>query len=433
MLLVIGVSAGFAWGARCEAADAELHERAKNLYDVGDYRAALNFYERLLEREPDDGDALDLSAWCLRYLGDRKSAEEMFEKALGVLRGGDAVWSLIGLGEIYLDGGLYEQSVTRFEEALSAAPDNEEATERALRGIKLAKQAIDLSAQTEREEKKEEDRTPKPVVLAKLTDSGERQKEALLDEVPFEEVPFEEVPFEEVPFEEALFEDEEIEETKEEEVMAKPAEKPKEKPAEPAKPAKPQKPQPTDKPVKASDAKNTKKPPEKPAAKPAQSKAVYGVTLGSKIDEALAKLKSDGYSLDGAPFDKKGKTYHSVQGLPVELPDSLTKGSVSTQFYITAYNDAVLSLIIQLDYNSARSFDELKDTLQKEVPAVTGQSDSRGMKVTDNIFSRELGLTISHSYGIWMYVTDKGNGTCRLEIEHIDLANLSHYWMAGGK
>jgi tetratricopeptide (TPR) repeat protein len=116
----------------------KLHSRAKNLYDVGDYRAALDLYERILAQNPDDGTALDLSAWCLRYLGKWKSSEEMFEKALELLHGEDAVWVFIGLGEIYLDGRLYEKALSRFQEALKAAADNPEAAERASRGVELA-------------------------------------------------------------------------------------------------------------------------------------------------------------------------------------------------------------------------------------------------------------------------------------------------------
>jgi hypothetical protein len=75
----------------------------------------------------------------------------------------------------------------------------------------------------------------------------------------------------------------------------------------------------------------------------------------------------------------------------------------------------------------------LKNTLRQELPSLTGISDTRGVKIADSIFSYEIGMALSNTYGIWMYVTDKANGTCRLEIEHIDLINLSHYWMAGRK
>jgi hypothetical protein len=98
-----------------------------------------------------------------------------------------------------------------------------------------------------------------------------------------------------------------------------------------------------------------------------------------------------------------------------------------------SYNEAVLSVIVQLNYDKTRPFEELKNALWKELPSLTGISDTRGVKTEENIFSYEIGLALSNTYGIWMYVTDKANGTSRLEIEHVDLTNLSHYWMAGSK
>ena len=141
VILLFGTASGEA--AEVRQINQELHERAKNLYDVGDYRAALNLYERILARDPNDGVAVDLSGWSLRYLGDRKSAEEMFMKALTMLQGEDAVWVLVGLGEIYLDRGMFFEALSRFEEVLKYAPSDAEAQCRASRGIELAKAALE--------------------------------------------------------------------------------------------------------------------------------------------------------------------------------------------------------------------------------------------------------------------------------------------------
>jgi hypothetical protein len=143
--------------------------------------------------------------------------------------------------------------------------------------------------------------------------------------------------------------------------------------------------------------------------------------------------KKDGRLIGDDSFVKEGKTYCTIVGFPIALPASLTANATSRHFYITAYNEAVLSVIIQLDYDETRSFEELKNTLRQELPSLTGMSDTRGAKTADGLFSYEIGLALSRTYGIWMYVTDKANGTCGLEIEHIDLTNLSHYWMGGRK
>ncbi|MDR1978899.1 MAG: tetratricopeptide repeat protein [Synergistaceae bacterium] len=401
--------------ATSSRANEELHKRAKNLYDVGDYRAALNLYERILGQDPEDGTALDLSAWCLRYLGELKSSEEMFEKALTLLRGEDAVWVFIGLGEIYLDGKLYEKAVPRFQEALKAAPGDQEVTERASRGLELAQKAL--------QETPEREAAPETTTL---TDKEDRQKDALLGEqnaasapnaVPNPEEP------EPEPSPEPQPEPAPVQDTPSPDSSATTPQEAKPQKAAPQKektPSKPKKPSP-------------KKVSEESAKAPLRYETVYGVTLGSNIDEALAKLKENGYPSAGEPFAKDGRTYHPVQGLPAALPRSLTDGAVSGHFYVTAYNEGVLSIVVQLNYDNNRSFEDLKNTLERELPELTGKSDTRGIRATESIFSYEVGLALSNTYGIWMYVTDKANGTFRVEIEHVDLTNLSHYWMAGGK
>jgi tetratricopeptide (TPR) repeat protein len=385
-----------------------LHSRAKNLYDVGDYRAALNLYEKILAQDPDDGTALDLSAWCLRYLGKLKSSEETFEKALTLLRGEDAVWVFIGLGEIYLDGKLYEKAVPRFQEALKAAPGNLEAAERASRGIDLAQKAIQAA----------EGKT------TTLTDSDQRQKDTLL---AGQNVPSPDAGSGPTPEPEREQGSSVSDSPAAEPQDAKPqeAESQKKQPQETKASPKPKKPAAS--PKKASDK------PVKPAQEPLRYETVYGITLGMSIDEAIARLKKDGHSIAGDSFVKQGKTYYSIEGFPAVLPPSLTKNAVSRHFYVTAYNEAVLSVIVQLDYDKTRFFEELKAALWQELPALTGIRDTRGLKTADNIFSYEIGAALSNTYGIWMYVTDKANGTSRLEIEHVDLVNFSHYWMAGSK
>lgn len=164
---------------------------------------------------------------------------------------------------------------------------------------------------------------------------------------------------------------------------------------------------------------------------------VYGVTLGSNIDEALAYLGSVGYPVTRMPFVEKGRVYYPIQGFfaaaAAALPFSLTDRAVSGQFYVTAYNGAVLSVVIRLDYDRSRSFEDLKSAVWNAFPYLTGQGDLRGVHVADGIFRYEIGTALTNTYGIWMHVTDKTHGTCRLELEHVDLTHFSYYWMAGGQ
>ena len=112
-----------------------LRERAKNLYSVQDYRGALSLFDRLLEEVPGDGEALDYSAWCLRYLGDWKSAEERFLQALEAPDGALISWLHVGLGEMYLGAGDEAKSAESFQKAMDTAPEDDELLLRSLKGI----------------------------------------------------------------------------------------------------------------------------------------------------------------------------------------------------------------------------------------------------------------------------------------------------------
>jgi hypothetical protein len=173
--------------------------------------------------------------------------------------------------------------------------------------------------------------------------------------------------------------------------------------------------------------------PVPPVPMEVRRETVYNVTLGSGIDEALTMLGYAGYPPVGMPFVKKGKTYYAVQGLPAVLPFSLTDRAVSWRFYVTAYHGSVSSVVIQLDYDGSRSFEDLKNAVWNEFSYMAGVNGVRGVRAVDRVFGYEVGAALSNAYGIWMYVTDNANRTCRLEIEHVDLTNLSYYWMAGGQ
>ncbi len=119
-------------------ADEFLRERARNLYEVQDYRGAYNLFERLLEENPEDGEALDYSAWCLRYFGDWKSAEERFRMALDAPSGALVSWLYVGLGETLLGAADERGAIRSFGQAMDAAPDDTELVLRSLKGIAWA-------------------------------------------------------------------------------------------------------------------------------------------------------------------------------------------------------------------------------------------------------------------------------------------------------
>jgi tetratricopeptide (TPR) repeat protein len=350
---------------------ADLHERAKNLYDVGDYRAALGLYDRILDAAPNDGLAWDVSAWCLRYLGDRESAEERYKKALTHISGSEAVWPLIGLGEIYIDGRLYKNAIERINEALKIASesDNTEAKLRVERDLGFAKEALSKAAPDEKPQ---------------MTDSIARQANN------FAETP-------------------------------KPAAKPElQKKTKPA--AKAQ--------TGAKSEVNTSsdsKASEKPSETAVRHEVVFGVTLGSQIKDALNVLRQSGCKI-AEPFERDGKKYYAVQDLSASFPQSLRDGAEHMYFYVAECDGVVLSLNVEIDYGKNRAFDDLKNTAQRDAALLIGRGEIGVLKTVSNIFSYEINSALTNTYGVWIIVSDKGNQSCRLEIDHIDLYGLSKYW-----
>ncbi|MDR1508928.1 MAG: tetratricopeptide repeat protein [Synergistaceae bacterium] len=119
---------------RASAAET-LFERAKNLYDVREYKIALAYFEKVIESEPENGEAWDFAGWCHRYNGDWESALTAFARAKELLPGERSKWVNVGEGEAYYGAGVYESAVNAFAEAISLAPDDEELAVRSAKGI----------------------------------------------------------------------------------------------------------------------------------------------------------------------------------------------------------------------------------------------------------------------------------------------------------
>jgi hypothetical protein len=412
---------------------ADMHERAKNLYDVGDYHAALSLYERILRNDPDDGLAWDLSAWCLRYLGEAKSSEEHYKKALLLLKGPDAIWSFIGLGELYLDGGRCEDALVKLREAKGLASGNDEAMERAARDIEIAEKML-----ADARPPVSDDTDP---AETEMTDTADRLGQALLgktNEPPGEaNAPPGETNEPQGETKTSLDETK----TPPEPAAPEPATPKSADVADVPKsvavsanaaskdvPAATKTEQPKPKPKSAPKPKPKPKPVPAPATpRPPRSDVIYGVKLGSPITEALEVLKKQGCRVGGEPFARNGREFYPVTGLKAGLPDAITDGAARRRFYVVASGGAVLSVNVELDYGNEVKFSSLKAAARGEIGNISGLGDTRGLVQVSNIFSYELNLAVSNTYGVSMLVVDKGNGTSRVEIQHIDLYGLSDY------
>jgi lipoprotein NlpI len=131
-----------------------LFERAKNLYDIHEYRLSLVLFERVIAQDPDNGEAWDFASWCNRYLGNFETARQGFEKAEQLLPGKLAKWVKVGLGETYLGAGAYESAALAFNQAIELDPEDEELVVRSRKGLALADAGMMDSAAMEETLKK---------------------------------------------------------------------------------------------------------------------------------------------------------------------------------------------------------------------------------------------------------------------------------------
>ncbi|MDR1482384.1 MAG: hypothetical protein LBI74_07150 [Synergistaceae bacterium] len=128
-------------GGNAFAAESRF-ERARNLYDIHEYNVALVLFEKVIESEPENGEALDFASWCNRYLGNWETAKKGFQQAEQLLPGKLSKWVKVGLGETYLGAGAYGESILAFEQAIGLDPDDEELVVRARKGIVLANASL---------------------------------------------------------------------------------------------------------------------------------------------------------------------------------------------------------------------------------------------------------------------------------------------------
>jgi len=73
-----------------------LFDEALSLQQTGEFRAAIERFERLLISVPDNADVLNLCAICCFQVGDRERAIELFERAVAAKPSHDDAWNNLG-------------------------------------------------------------------------------------------------------------------------------------------------------------------------------------------------------------------------------------------------------------------------------------------------------------------------------------------------
>ena len=467
VLALLFVAAGAAYSSEL------LRERAKNLYSVQDYRGALALFDRLLGEIPGDGEALDYSAWCLRYLGDWKSAEERFFQALDAPAGALTSWIHVGLGETYLGAGDEQKAVVSFRKAIESAPDDEELFLRSQKGIAWAAAFLgereehgralalirgkdeqfaegilaDTGAILEERaslaaEKKPTDEPLEPILVldamerhAKLYE--EKALEEELDEI-LSEVLVREKPAE--AKQEGVLEIIVLDDVKPGgDVASSVATKESTPGAHETPPcdatitpssapeATPEKPEEV---VATAITKPAKKPSEKKPEekKPAQAgdvlsppSAVWGVRIGVALDDELARAEGEGLAVEKeSTTDKYGVRRFAFTPKASSFPSSVRSPAASEFYHIEGYKGAVLKvhgmvktkpLPKPLEWKKA-TFDSLVEEFSKKhgKPAI----------LTDQGTSSEAAWLLPERRVLWVFIDAGLDNTCQVQLSYVD-------------
>ena len=399
------------------ASSGDLFERAKNLYDVKDYRSALSLYDVILSSDPRNAEALDFSGWCCRYTGDLSSAEKRFNDALGVLEEEPSKWVHVGLGEAYLQAGLYDKALASFEKARGVASGDSEVILRALKGSVLSciptnttkargfileieriapEEAMSLSRDITAMEKK---RTPEAASAPEAqapTDVSERQG-ALLQENPAPS--------------EAISSDVPSGKTK-------PADAPKpEKKAGKKNRA----------PKKAASAAPV------PSAAPSQQAArkvipVFGIALGETENKVVADMEQMGLSVGKSPaFVKDNQHWFAVEGQRhFDSDAAFLQRAVHVRTFIVSFRDRIMSIVRTYDYpKGSGPLEEFADLEVKGKDFLSGRG--RLSQVLHSITVTEMGTIVSREYAVWLHVRNNLDGSCSVEVQHMYLPLFSDY------
>ena len=367
-----------------------LHEQARQLYNTGDYRGALSIYETILRSHPSDGTALDLAAWCRRYIGDLQGAEDTFKKALNIFQGTSANWLYVGLGETYLEGGDYANALDLLQKVLQPESGNAVFDVRVLRDVILAGTgaSIDVSGYIGRLESLD------PV----MSDVVRQEMRRLENLAPDTTADSPSSGLDTVTRRQGnvffLYTD--------------------------------------DGTVAAPGALPSPDVFVEGIGKP-EGLIAWNMPLGENIWTGLESLRKAGYTIGVSPLVIGDRTYRTLnEAHMLDMPAELLEGSTGSKVYITEYKSAILSVIMQIDYAPEYGYERLQDLLRRNAGQLFGEGGMQRLKTIVNLFTYEMGSPASREYGVWTRLVErthlnKTHKNCSLEIEHINLQLLNDY------
>ncbi|MCF4152406.1 tetratricopeptide repeat protein [Dethiosulfovibrio sp. F2B] len=343
----------------------ELRERAQNLYRVQDYRGALTLFDRVLSEKPEDGTSLDFSAWCLRYLGDWKSAEARFDRALAVLPGEEGSWATVGLGETLLGSEAYARAIETFNGAIDLSPQDDELVLRCLKGIAWAQAFLG-------------DRQGFDATVARIRSMDGSEADSLVEDTA------------------QVLSDVEVAsaQTKEDPAVEEESKDVIDRQAELAQEA-------------------------EPKEKASKKAAIWGITLGVSAEEEIAKLESDGivcYRGDGA--NQYGVEFSVFEFPDNPLPGFLMKNGEAV-FAVEEYKGLVYRVSGLVTYEDTRA------PLTWIYSQFAGMVDALSGKYGAPDMVRRYGISLEAAwlvdgYTVWMFASVGLDGSGSLQLSYID-------------
>ena len=357
-MLILG--AGPLW-----AGADDLRDRAQNLYKVQDYRGALTLFDRLLSEKADDGSALDFSAWCLRYLGDWKSAEARFDLALKALPGKDGSWATVGLGETLLGSQAYAKSIETFNVAIDLSPEDDELVLRCLKGIAWAQTFLG-------------DREGFEATVARIRSMDGSEADSLVEDTA-----------------QVLLDSEAL--------LAQSKD-------EPAVEEEPQ--DGIDRQAELAQEAESKE-------KAADRGSIWGITLGVSAKDEIAKLEARGikcYRGDGA--DQYGVEFSAFEFGDNPLPNFLMKNGEEV-FAVEEYDGLVYRVLGLVNYGKTRSpLTWVNNQFGGMLDAISGKYGNPDMVRRQGI-SFEAAWVVD-SYTIWLFAGVGLDGSSKVQLSYID-------------
>ncbi len=358
-MLILG--AGPLW-----AGAEDLRDRAQNLYKVQDYCGALTLFDRLLSEKPDDGSALDFSAWCLRYLGDWKSAEARFDLALKALPGKDGSWATVGLGETLLGYQAYARAIETFNVAIDLSPEDDELVLRCLKGIAWAQAFLG-------------DREGFEATVAKVRSMDGSEADSLVEDTA-----------QILSDAEAL-----LAQSKDAEAVAQ------------------------EEPQDGIDRQGELAQEAEPKDKAAENGSIWGITLGVSAKDEIGKLEAAGikcYRGDGA--NQYGVEFSAFEFLDNPLPKFLMKNGEEV-FAVEEYNGLVYRVLGLVNYGETGSpLTWIRNQFGAMLDTLSGKYGNPDMIRMQGI-SFEAAWVVD-SYSIWLFASVGLDGSSKVQISYID-------------